>query len=62
MCGWPRPGAETNKNNKMSWTTSECIAMEERVYRVGDSHSYILDIFCHTEDSKALTSNQVSSD
>jgi hypothetical protein len=38
------------------------IAIEERMYKVGESHSYILDIFCHTEDSRALISNQVSSD
>jgi hypothetical protein len=32
------------------------------VYKVKESHFYILDIFCHTEDSRSLISNRVSSD
>jgi hypothetical protein len=47
-CGWPKPGAEASKNNKISWTTFECISLLlKSVYRVGESHSYILDTFCH---------------
>jgi hypothetical protein len=43
------------RNNKMSWTTSERILLLwKRVYRVGESHSYILDIFCPPEDFRSL--------